>query len=276
MTEGLSGVDDPFGDDLCRDSHPRRRRSAVRRYPGQSRQLSATPRRARRPRRAVPRRAKGPMPMTDVPNFETKFGRRKPCLRYIVPLLGTTCGASVGRGDYTPPSCSAPPVGGGLRPAPLARSVFLPISVGSEYLPISCRGGPMCPPGHAFLRDPPTGRHAGRPLQILLQSSSTPRNRAGTEPRPYSRRTSNAGSRSTRPSSLSSSARRRSARNDRRHQGLPLPSHVPTSPVSAKRPRSSFGKSPVTVTPGWFPKEGPKPFLWSFQGGCQGENRNPP
>ena len=158
------------------------------------------------------------------------------------------------------------PVGGGLRPAPLARSVFLPISVGSEYLPISRRGGPMCPPGHAFLRDPPTGRHAGRPLQILLQSSSTPKNRAGTEPRPYSRRTSNVGSRSTRPSSLSSSARRRSARNDRRHQGLPLPSPVPTAPVSAKRPRSSFGKSPVTVTPGWFPKEGPQPFLWPFPG----------
>ena len=114
------------------------------------------------------------MPMTDAPNSGTKFDRRKPCLRYIGPLLGTTCGASVGRGDYTPPSCSAPPVGGGLRPAPLARSVFLPISVGSEYLPISRRGGPMCPTGHAFLRDPPTGRHAGRPLQILHLPPSKP------------------------------------------------------------------------------------------------------
>ena len=175
---------------------------------------------------------------------------------HIGPLLGTTCDAPVGRGDYTPPSCSAPPVGGGLRPAPLARSVFLPISVGSEYLPISRRGGPMCPPGHAFLRDPPTGRHAGRPLQILLQSSSTPKNRAGTETRPYSRRMPNAGSRFTGPSPPSSPANQNTW-NDRRHQGLPLPSHVPTSPVSAKRPRSSFGKSPVTVTPGWFPKEGP-------------------
>ncbi len=174
------------------------------------------------------------MPMTDAPNSGTKFGRRKPCLRYIVPLLGTTCGASVGRGDYTPPSCSAPPVGGGLRPAPLARSVFLPISVGSEYLPISRRGGPMCPPGHAFLRDPPTGRHAGRPLQILLQSSSTPKNRAGTETRPYSRRMPNAGSRSTGPSPPSSPANQNTW-NDRRHQSLPLP-----SPVSAKRPRPSF------------------------------------
>ena len=119
--------------------------------------------------------------MTDAPNSGTKFDRRKPCLRYIGPLLGTTCGASVGRGDYTPPSCSAPPVGGGLRPAPLARSVFLPISVGSEYLPISCRGGPMCPPGHAFLRDPPTGRHAGRPLQILHLPPKTGR---GQSPAP--------------------------------------------------------------------------------------------
>ena len=123
--------------------------------------------------------------MTDAPNSGTKFDRRKPCLRYIGPLLGTTCGASVGRGDYTPPSCSAPPVGGGLRPAPLARSVFLPISVGSEYLPISCRGGPMCPPGHASSRDPFTGRHTGRPLRSRSKYPSTPEERAGTEPRPY-------------------------------------------------------------------------------------------
>ncbi len=54
LTEGLSGVDGLFGDDLCRDSHPFpctrwRKRSAVRRWPGQSRRLSATTRRARRP-----------------------------------------------------------------------------------------------------------------------------------------------------------------------------------------------------------------------------------
>ena len=205
MTEGLSGVAGYFGDDLCSDSRP-------------SLATAAHTLRCAPLARVVD--AASPSPVR--------------ADAHIGPLLGTTCDAPVGRGDYTPPSCSAPPVGGGLRPAPLARSVFLPISVGSEYLPISRRGGPMCPPGHAFLRDPPTGRHAGRPLQILLQSSSTPKNRAGTEPRPYSRRTSNAGSRSTRPSSLSSSARRRSARNDRRHQGLPLPSHVPTSPVSAR------------------------------------------
>ena len=42
----------------------------------------------------------------------------------------------------------------------------------------------MCPPGHAFLRDLPTGRHAGRPLQIPMQHPSTSGNRAGTESRP--------------------------------------------------------------------------------------------
>ena len=41
--------------------------------------------------------------MTDTPNFGTKYGRRKPCLRYIGPSLGTASGASVGRGDRTPP-----------------------------------------------------------------------------------------------------------------------------------------------------------------------------
>ena len=67
-----------------------------------------------------------------------------------------------------------PVVGGGLRPAPLARSVFTPIPVGSRTPPPSRRGGPMCPPGHAASRDPSTGEHAGSPLQILLQHPSTP------------------------------------------------------------------------------------------------------
>ena len=43
------------------------------------------------------------MPMTDASNFGTKFGRRKPCLRYIGPLLHTASVAPVGRGDHTPP-----------------------------------------------------------------------------------------------------------------------------------------------------------------------------
>ena len=180
------------------------------------------------------------MPMTDAPNSGTKFDRRKSCLRYIVPLLGTTCGASVGRGDYTPPSCSAPPVGGGLRPAPLGKaSVLRQFPLVPEHHPISCRGGPMCPPGHAFLRDLLTGQHTGRPLRILLKPPLTPKNRAGTEPRPYSRRMPNAGSRSTEPFPPSSPANQ-NTRNDRRHQSLPLPSPVLTSPVSAKRPRPSF------------------------------------
>ena len=43
----------------------------------------------------------------------------------------------------------------------------------------------MCPPGHASSRDPFTGRHTGRPLRIRLKYQSTPKQRAGTEPRPY-------------------------------------------------------------------------------------------
>ena len=221
-------------------SRPQRIRFAVRRWPGWSMQLPCLPVRAD---------------------------------AHIGPLLGTTCGASVGRGDYTPPSCSAPPVGGGLRPAPLARSVFLPISVGSEYLPISRRGRPMCPPGHAFLRDPPTGRHAGRPLQILLQSSSTPKNRAGTETRPYSRRMPNAGSESTGPSPPSSPANQ-NTRNDRRHQSLPLPSPVPTSPASAQRSARPF-ELPRTLRDS-FQRKGRSPSFGRFKEGLGGKFEIPP
>ena len=68
------------------------------------------------------------MPMTDAPNFGTKFGRRKPCLRYIGPLLHTTSVAPVGRGDHTPPSVhSRSPRWQG----PSSRQ----FSVGSERLP---------------------------------------------------------------------------------------------------------------------------------------------
>ena len=156
-----------------------------------------------------------------------------------------------------------PPVGGGLRPAPQG-PCSAPIFVGSQTPLPPRRGGPMCPPGHAFLRDLLTGQHTGRPLQILLQHPSTSGQWAGTEPRPYSRRMPNAGSRSTGPSSTSSPASQ-NARNDSRHQSLHLPSPVPTSFVP---------ESPVT--PGWFPKEGPQPFLWSFQGGRQGGHSKSP
>ena len=146
VTEGLPGVAGYFGDDLCSDSRPSLATAAhTLRCAPLARVVDAaslSPRKGRCPHRPVAK------------HHLWRF-RRAGC-------------------DYTPPSCSAPPVGGGLRPAPLARSVFLPISVGSEYLPISRRGGPMCPPGHAFLRDPPTGRHAGRPLQILHLPPSKP------------------------------------------------------------------------------------------------------
>ena len=84
-----------------------------------------------------------------------------------------------------PPSCPGPPVGGGLRPAPLGKG-----SVSHRFpllrnAPSPRRGGPMCPPGHASSRDPFTGRHTGRPLRSRSKYPSTPEERAGTEPRPY-------------------------------------------------------------------------------------------
>ncbi len=107
--------------------------------------------------------------MTDAPNFGTKFGWRKPCLRYIGPLLGITCGAPVGRGDHTPPpdapSCSALYKEG--------RRVT-PIPVGSGTPPPPRRGGPVCPPVDGPREGPWPGRHMGRPLQIQLKPPSTP------------------------------------------------------------------------------------------------------
>ena len=197
------------------------------------------------------------MPMTDAPNFVPKFGWRKPHPRRTPP-----------RTPPVPRRGRAPSRPGGGGPV-LRQSPLVP-----EHHPISRRGGPMCPPGHAFLRDLLTGRHAGRPLQILLQSSSTPKNRAGTEPRPYSRRTSNAGSRSTRPSSPSSSARRRSAWNDRRHQGLPLPSPVLTSPASAQRSARPF-ELPRTLRDS-FQRKGRSPSFGRFKEGLGGKFEIPP
>ena len=146
--------------------------------------------------------------------------------------------------------------------------------------PPSRRGGPMCPPGHASSWDSPRGRHIGRPLQSRLQYPSIPGQRAGTEPRPYSRQIPNAGSRYARPSSTPSPTRQ-SVRNDSGHQSLHLPSPVPTSPVSAQRSahalRPPQGPNLLSlVIPGWFPKEGPQPFLWSFQGGSGREIEIPP
>ena len=47
------------------------------------------------------------------------------------------------------------------------------------------RGGPMCPPRDTSVRDPPTGRHIGRPLPGRWKPPSPLKQRAGTEPRPY-------------------------------------------------------------------------------------------
>ena len=136
------------------------------------------------------------------------------------------------------------------------------------------------------------GRESGRTHRSAPTRSSecpaTPGG-AGQSPPPTERRgirrgigqrTPNAGSRSAGPSSPSSSARQ-NARNDRRHQSLHLPSPVPTSPVSAQRSahalRPPQGPNLLSlVIPGWFPKEGPQPFLWSFQGGSGREIEIPP
>ena len=136
----------------------------------------------------------------------------------------------------------------------------------------------MCPPGHASSRDPFTGRHIGRPLQILSETSSCPRSRAGTEPRPYRRqrrRMPNAGSRSTRPSSTSSSASQ-NARNDRRHQSLRLPSPVPTSPVKRAQ-RSARARLPeIPCDPGMVSKGRAAALPLVVSRGSGGEIRKPP
>ena len=144
------------------------------------------------------------------------------------------------------------PVGGGLRPAPLGKG-----SVSHRFpllrnAPAPRRGGPMCPPGHASSRDPFTGRHTGRPLRSRSKYPSTPEERAGTEPRPY------------RSIAVPSSG--------------PMWASAPTKGRESGSPRPPRGRNlPSPVTPGWFlPKEGPQPFLWSFQGGVRGKIEIPP
>ena len=136
------------------------------------------------------------MPMTDAPNFGTKFGRRKPRLRYIGPLLGTTSVAPVGRGDHTPPQAPPlPPVGGGLRPAPLGKASVLrqfplvrntsPPRVGADLcvrpLADSARNRVRAdtsvgPYGFSCNLHPPgtTGGDGAPSLPIRLQPPSTP------------------------------------------------------------------------------------------------------
>ena len=125
--------------------------------------------------------------MTDAPNFGTKFGRRKPCLRYIGLLRGTTCGAPVGRGDLAQPtpSYSGPPVGGGLRPAPWQRLPHRMVLWAAEIFPHRV-GADLCVrPETPPPRTRPRADTSVGPYRIWSKPSSPPENRAGTEPRPY-------------------------------------------------------------------------------------------
>ena len=151
VTEGLSGVAGGFGDNPCSDSNPflhqRRKRSAVRRWPGWLRQLPLLP-----------------------------VGADA----YIGPLPRTICDAPVGRGDHTPPpdalSCSTSPVGGGLRPAPLGK---VRLRTNFPLLPKRLPhrvGADLCVRPDS--RDPSTGRHIGRPLQNLHQFQDSGRGRS--------------------------------------------------------------------------------------------------
>ena len=194
--------------------------------------------------------------MTDAPNSVSEFGWRKPHPRRTPPLV-----------------CFHSSVGGGLRPAPQGECSFsVPISVISGTFPASRRGGPMCPPGHTSARDPFAGRHTGRPLQILSETSSCPRSRAGTEPHPYRRqrrRMPNAGSRSTRLLSPSSPASQ-NARNDSRHQSIHL-----SSPVSAQR--SVRARLPeIPCDPGMVSKGRAAALPLVVSRGSGGEIRKPP
>ena len=121
--------------------------------------------------------------MTDAPNSVAKFGRRKPCLRYIGLSLGTTCVAPVGRGDLTPPPvCFHSPVGGGLRPAPPGKASFRANSrwFGTPSPPR--RGGPMCPPGHAFAGPAQGPTHGSAPTKPPSPPTGRGRSPAPTGP----------------------------------------------------------------------------------------------
>ena len=150
--------------------------------------------------------------------------------------------------------------GAGSVPPRRGRHRSAPIPVGSQTPPPPRRGGPMCPPEHAASWDPCTGRHTGRPLQIPLQPPSNPKQRAGAEPRPYSRRTPNAASRSTRPPQTSSPTTQ-NALHDRRH---PAP-----RPNAKKHPRPSPNRG--------FQRGAAAPFgrFKGVPGGKQGSRRKP-
>ena len=127
------------------------------------------------------------MPMTDAPNFGTEFGRRRPCPRYIGPLLGTTSVAPVGRGDHTPPLPRRAPPSVHSRSPRRGRAPSRPVGEGvvsrqfplvPERLPTSRRGGPMCPPADGSRDGTCPGRHIGRPLQNLRRPRAAGGDRA--------------------------------------------------------------------------------------------------
>ena len=86
-------------------------------------------------------------------------------------------------------TCVAP-VGGGLRPAPLARSAFAPIFRWFGTPPPPRRGGPMCPPVNGCREEPCPGRHTGRPLQKVHRPQNNGR---GQSPAPTGRSRCQAG-----------------------------------------------------------------------------------
>ena len=112
------------------------------------------------------------MPLTDAPNSVSEFGWRKPHPRRTPPWAGPLPFFCRGRAPSRPAGKGAI-----SRQFPLVPK-RLPHRVGAD----------LCVRPPPSSRDPYLGRHTGRPLQIRLQPSSTPENRAGTEPRPYSRR----------------------------------------------------------------------------------------
>ena len=206
------------------------------------------------------------MPMTDAPNFGTKFGRRKPCLRYIGPLLRTTCVAPVGRGDHTPPRTPPLPPRRGRAPSRPAGKGIVP-----HQFPLVPKRSPPRIGADLCVRPPPLRVTRPRadtqvgPYRFDCSLHLPPENRAGTEPRPYSRRTPNAASRSTRPPQTSSPATQNTL-HDRRHPALIL------------RPPSQRKKHPRPSPNRGFQKGGPQPPFGRFKGvpgGKQGSRRKP-
>ena len=156
----------------------------------------------------------------------------------------------------------SPPVGGGLRPAPPGKASF---RTNSRWFPNAsptpCRGGPMCPPAPSS-RDPPTGRHTGRPLQIRLQPPSTPGKPGGDRAPPL-------------PGSKAMNAQDRFEI----YQATPktkTPCMTAGPPVPIPHPPSQRKKTPPSVSEQGFPKGGAAAPLWSFQGGRQGGNHRVP